>query len=233
MDENIKEYKIGEILSDNKELIERDILTLLVLMKHGKITNPKLLEELNLIGANLKDSSSVVHYKKKLEKLGIVEKYGVKVNWAKLGYPTEFIVIATSNNKNLLLEIERGHIAGIKQYRKKTGASIFVIPLNEDGEKIILRDVFFGGEKPSAIISGLATDDGAARIYANIYLTNKFPGIETALFKIDRSSIRDFEFQDKFIESITPVLFDDDVSIEKYMTAYEKGFKWDLLKSRK
>ena len=110
---------------------------------------------------------------------------------------------------------------------------MFVIPINEEGDKIILKDVLFCGEKPIAIISGIATNDWAATAYADFYLPKRFPGIDTNLLIIKRSSIRDFEFQDKFIESIIPVIFNEYEDIEEYMERYEKEFRWKLLKNSK
>lgn len=224
-----EKYDISCVLSNNKELTEKDILTLLVLMKQGRITNPQLLEELNLRGANLSDPNSAAHYRKKLEKMGIVEGYTAKINWEKIGYSTEFIAILTSANKNLLLEIEKGHIAAVKEYREQTGSSILVIPVSDDGEKVILKDILFGGEKPMAIVLGIATDDWAATAYANFYVPKRFPGIDVNLLIISRSGIRNFEFQDKFLESIIPVLFNEG-EIEAYRDAFKKGFRWEMLK---
>ncbi|ODS41013.1 hypothetical protein BEH94_02755 [Candidatus Altiarchaeales archaeon WOR_SM1_SCG] len=225
-----EEYDIPRILSNNKELTEKDILTLLVLMKQGRITNPQLLEELNLKGANLSDPNSAAHYRKKLEKLGVVEGYHAKINWTKVGYPTEFIAVATSNKNDILLDIERGHIAAVKEYRKETGSSMLVIPVGDNGEKVILKDVIFGGEKPIAVITGIATDDWAATAYANFYLPKRYPGIDVLMLLVKRSGIREFEFQDKFLESIIPVLFKGKEELEECMAMFKKGFRWDLLK---
>ena len=224
-----KKIDISKVLSNNEEITEKDILTLMVLMEQGRIANPKLLKELNLRGADLRAPESAGHYRRKLEKMGVLEGYPAKINWKKVGYPTEFVVIATADKKDMLLEIERGHIAGIKEYKEHTGANILVIPLGEKGEKIILRDVLFGGEKPMAIISGVATDDWAATTYADFYLPKSFPGIKTTLLIIQRSSIRDFEFQDELIESLTTVLFSAG-ELEKYKKKIRRRFRWDLLK---
>ena len=227
-----EKYDIPRILSNNKELTEKDILTLLVLMKQGRITSHKLLEELNLRGANLSDPNSAAHYRKKLEKMGIVEGYTAKINWEKLGYPTEFIVIATSNTKDRLLGIEKVHIAAIEEYREQIDTNIFVIPITEKGDKIILKNVLFCGEKPIAIISGVANDNKVAVMYSNFYLPKRYPGIDTTLLIIQSSSIRDFEFKDKSIESLIPVLFSEG-EINKYREEFKKEFRWDLIKQGK
>jgi len=213
---------IYKILSNNEEITEKEILTLLVLMKKGKISNPELMDELNLTGADLKSSGSAGNYRKKLEKMGVIEHYSAKINWSKIGYPTSFFVVLTSYKKETLIEIERVHIAGIKKYKEKTGLGIFVVPINNKGDKVILKDVIYGGEKPLVILSGIATDNWAATIFANFYLPKRFPGIDITLLIVQRSSIRDFEFQEESIESIATVLFNDKADINEYMDKYEK-----------
>ena len=64
---------ISKALSNNKEITENDILTLLILMEQGKITNPELLKELNLRVADLNTLKSAGYYRRKLEKRGIIK----------------------------------------------------------------------------------------------------------------------------------------------------------------
>jgi len=228
-EQDTKKYNINEILSSKKELTEKDILTLLVLMKHGRITNPKLLEKLNLMGANLSDPNSVAHHRKKLEKVGVIERYCARINWVKLGYPTEFVVIITADNKGTIFEIEKSHIAAVEEYREQTGANVLIIPINEEGDKIILRDVLYGGEKPISFIHGRATNDGAAMMYADFYLPKRFPKASITLLIIQRSSIKEFEFQDETIKSLRDMIFSEG-EIDEYREKFKKEFRWDLFK---
>lgn len=232
MKEKSEKIDISKVLSSNKEITENDVLALIILMEEGRIQNPTLMKKLNLrrVGANTPETAG--YYRRKLEKMGIIEGYPAKINWEKIGYPTEFVVIATSQNKKGVLEIEKRHIAVVKWYKEVTGASIGVIPLSEKGDKVILKDVLFCGQKPMAVITGMATDDGAAMMYADLYLPKLYPGIDTARLIIKRSSIRDFEFQDELIESVKEVLFDEG-EIERYREAFRKEFRWDLLSRSK
>ena len=223
-----KKISISRLLSNDEKITEKDVLTLLVLMEKGRIPNPKLLKELNLGGTDLNAPESAGHYRRRLERGGVIKGYPTKVNWKKIGYPTEFVVIMTSDNNELLLEFEKAHLGGLEEYRQQTGACIFVIPLSEKGDKIILKDVVRGGEKPTAIIFGVATGDWAATMFAEFYLPKRYPGADITLLIIQRASIRNFNFQDELIESLIHVLFDEG-EIKKYEAIFEKEFRFDLL----
>ena len=79
----------------------------------------------------------------------------------------------------------------------------------------------------------MATDDGAAMMYSNLYLPKKFPGVDTNLLIVNRSAIKDFDFQDRFIELMIPFLFDNKADVEKYMEKYEKEFMKIAFKNNK
>lgn len=229
MDDGSDKINVHSAVSNNEKLTENDILSLLILMKKGRISNPKLLEELNLKGSELKTPESAGHHRRKLEKMGVIEGYPAKINWKKAGFPTEFVVTVTAYKKEVLLEIQKGHVAAVKEYRKQTSSDIFIIPISDKGDKIILKDVLFGGDKPIAIISGMATDDGAAMMYADFYLPKRYPGVDTTLLIIKRSTIRDFEFQDEFIESLAEMIFHEG-EIDMHRNIFKKEFRWDFLK---
>ena len=161
----------------------------------------------------------------------MIEGYPAKINWEKVGYPTEFVVIITATtNGDVMREIERRHIAACEEYREKTGASsTFVIPVSEDGGKVILKDVMRGGEMPVAIVTGVASDNWAAKMFAEYYLSDRYPGIDTTLLIIQRSSIRNFEFQDEFIKAVIPMIFNNG-GTEAYRDAFREEFRWYLLK---
>ena len=213
----------SDVSSNNEKIREKDILALLILMEQGVIENQKLLGELEIRSADLEDPKSAERYRRALEEKGVIESYPAKINWKKVGYPTEFVIVTTAGKRDILLEIERECEAAVEGGEEQNRSNMLVISLGKE-DKVILKDVIISGESPAAIISGIATDDGAAMIYANFYLPKKFPGVDTNLLIVNRSAIKDFDFQDKFIESIIPFLFDDEADIEKYMEKYEKEF---------
>jgi len=226
-----EEINLPELFSDDEKLKRNDVLTLLALMVHGKTSNSDLIRELNDMGAQTTTPESAGHYRRKLENRGIVEGYAPRVNWEKVGYPVEFIVIVTTEGEDELMKIKKGNFLAIREYMKRTGTSIFIIPVTDRGDKVILKTISFGSSKRNAILSAIATSREAAVKFAKEYLPARYPDIKTSLFIVSESSIKDFEFQQEYFDSMDELLSGDDTDGRKYLDKFKEQFRWDLLKS--
>lgn len=213
--------RIYNLLSNNEKLTSNDILTLLILKEKGKITNPKLLKELNNLGSCVTVPESAGHYRRKLERMGVIEGYPAKINWKKVGYNNEFVILLTANDKETIFEIQKKNMSDFKDYRNQTGANIIIVPFSKR-DKVILKEVLYSDKM--IIIYGIATDEWAAMMFGGFYLPKKYPGINTNLLVLYNSVITNFELQEESIKSIIPLFYDKDVNIKEQIEMFKKEF---------
>jgi DNA-binding Lrp family transcriptional regulator len=152
-------------------LSEKQILALIELIRDGRVTDARLMETLNL-----GDATSAGYHRKTLEKEGVVENYTAEVDWRKLGYPTEFIILCEGKSSRALYELEKNYVNSIEDYLEDRGD---VLVSSTTGGKVLIRDVFYClGEKAMTVIRGHATSDHDVIEYSRQHLL-KYPDIET------------------------------------------------------
>lgn len=153
------------------KLSEKQALTLIELIRDGRVTDAKLMESLKL-----GDATSAGYHRKILEKDGVIEGYRAEIDWRKLGYLTEFIILCEGKGSRSLYEMERNYINSIGDYLKDEG-DILISPTTTG--RVIIRDVFYCfGEKAMTVIRGIATSDHDVIEYSRQHLL-KYPDIET------------------------------------------------------
>ncbi len=178
--------KLGIAKKLTDKLGEKQTLVLIELLRDGKITDDELRKSLGL-----GDSTSAGYHRKILEKKGIIKKYMAEIDWTKLGYPTEFIILCEGKGSRSLYEMEKGYIESIDEYLNKHG-DIIITPTTFG--KVVIRDVVYCfGEKMMTIIKGYATSDHDVVAYSRQYLI-VYPDIETTILTIEGKckAVQDF-----------------------------------------
>jgi DNA-binding Lrp family transcriptional regulator len=105
------------------DLSEDDLDILTKLSQDGRMTYNKLAEELK------KSPVTIKKYVEELEKKGIIENYGITINYEKLGYDI-IAVIELTISKGKMLEVERDiaknpHIFGVYDITGEYDSLIF------------------------------------------------------------------------------------------------------------
>lgn len=190
-----KTKEIAETISEFSSLNETDMRILLILMGNGKITNAELAKILEF-----KDGNSAAYHTRAMQKDGVIERYTIVPDWKKIGFATEFIVLAEAENEEQLLEIEKKHVIMADEYASEQG-DIVVTPTISGC--VILQNVYHCfGDKTMAIIIGRATSDQDAAVYCKNYLVSRYPDIKVSLLMNKYKSISDFFIDERAIKKV-------------------------------
>lgn len=185
---------------------EKKNIVLSNLMQNSRITDSDMMKVLDLKSAN-----AASYYRKNLEDQGIVRKYTVEVDWNKLGYPTEFVVLAEGKDMEANYDMEKEFIEALDEYRAKSG-EVFILPSGQG--RVIIEEVYSCfGERPMSIIRGRATSEQDAITYSRYYVADRFPEVKTTFLLVKGKSVKNFFIQKGYID-VMKGSFVEDKSIE-------------------
>ena len=100
--EDEKNLKLARAFAKKIALDEKELIILLSLLGNGKTSNVKLAERLCL-----RDGNAAAYHIKLLAKRAVLTRYTVQIDWKKIGFPADFVIIAESDEKAALLALER------------------------------------------------------------------------------------------------------------------------------
>ncbi len=187
--------KIAQTLSDVSHLNETDMFILLTLLADSKITNAELAKILKF-----KDGNSAAYHTRTMQQEGIIDRYTIVPNWKRVGLATEFIILAEAENEEQLLEIEKKHVIMADEYASEQG-DIVVTPMISGC--VVLKDVYkCYGDKSMAVITGRATSDQDAAVYAKNYLVTRYPDIKINMLISKYKTISDFFINKNAVEKL-------------------------------
>lgn len=203
--------KIAKKLSPT--LNEKQAKTLLSLMRDGRLKDSKLKEILGF-----KSENAASYRRRKLEKEGIIKGYTAIIDWGKLGYKTKFIVLVDAVDKDTFHRIEREHVLAANEYLRSVG-EIILIPTLFD--PVLLKEVStcYG---VIGYITGYALDEDSVKNYANVYLTERYPGIKTTIYFLKSMTVEDFFIHTDFIEKYNELSPPTEEDIERLTEFREK-----------
>jgi len=187
--------KIAQIISEVSHLNETDMFILLTLLADSKITNAELAKTLKF-----KDGNSAAYHTRTMQQNGIIDRYTIVPNWKRVGLATEFIILAEAENEEQLLEIEKKHVIMADEYASEQG-DIVVTPMISGC--VVLKDVYkCYGDKNMAVITGRATSDQDAAVYAKNYLVTRYPDIKISMLISKYKTISDFFINKNAVEKL-------------------------------
>jgi len=181
-------------------------MVLASVMENGRVSDAELAEPLKL-----KSATAASYYRRDLEKQGIIKGYTAILDWRKLGYPTEFIVLVEGESTEANVDIEKEFVASLEDYSKKKG-EVFVLP-SGNGRVIISDILTCFGEMPLTVILGHATSDQDAIVYSRYYVAEKFTNAKTTFLLVKGREIQNFFIQRDYIDFMKGC-FKEDRTIE-------------------
>ncbi|MDW7727416.1 MAG: hypothetical protein SCH70_09985 [Candidatus Methanoperedens sp.] len=190
--------KIAQIISEYSNLDETDMFILLTLLENSKMTNAELAKLLDF-----KDGNSAAYHTRTMQKERIFERFTIVPNWKRVGLPTEFIILAEAEDEKQLLEIEKKHIIMADEYASTQGDIIVTQTISGC---VVLRDVYHCfGDKTMAVITGRATSDQDAAVYAKNYLVSRYPDIKVSLLINKYRTVSDFFIDKKSVKKLKEI----------------------------
>lgn len=181
-------------------------MVLASVIENGRVTDAELAVPLKL-----KSATAASYYRKDLEKQGIIKGYTAIVDWRKLGYPTEFIVLVEGESAEANVDIEKEFVTSLEYYLRKKG-EVFILP-SGNGRVIISDILACFGERPMSVIVGHATSDQDAIVYSRYYVAEKFTNAKTTFLLVKGREIQNFFIQGDYLNLMKGV-FKEDKTIE-------------------
>ncbi|MGA7076310.1 MAG: winged helix-turn-helix transcriptional regulator [Halobacteriota archaeon] len=170
-DENLK---LARAFAKKIALDEKELIILLSLLGNGKTSNVRLAERLGL-----SDGNAAAYHIKLLAKRAVLTRYTVQIDWKKIGFPADFVIIAESDEKRALLALER-HLTLLQDYYQKRFGNVLLLPTPSGC--VLLRDISHCyGDKTMVIMAGSGTSDLDIAFFRENYLARAFEGIRTTL----------------------------------------------------
>ncbi|MFQ6105878.1 MAG: hypothetical protein ACE5NL_02280, partial [Candidatus Hydrothermarchaeaceae archaeon] len=189
----LSEDELKNVENIAPKLDRRKAVVVAGVMRDGRVSDVEFMKPMGLKSAN-----AASYYRKDLEKKGIIEGYVAVIDWKKLGYPTEFMVLLEGGDTQTSFDVEKEFIAALEEYAKKKG-SIFILPSGNG--RVIIKDIFTCfGERPMTLIMGHATSDHDAIIYSRYYVAEKFVNAKTTFLLIKGKGIENFFINRAYID---------------------------------
>jgi DNA-binding Lrp family transcriptional regulator len=194
-----KILKIAKSLSEVTRVNETDISILLLLLADSKLSNCELAK---LLG--YKDGNSIAYHTRIMQKEGIISRYSIIPDWKRMGFGTEFVVLAEAESEERLLEIEQKHISMANEYALKVGD---VVVIRTISGCVVIENIYHCfGDKIMAIIVGRATSDQDAAFYCKNYVAKEYPHAKINLLLNKYKTINSFIIDMDTVKKVEGVL---------------------------
>ena len=194
-DENLK---LARAFAKKIALDEKDLIILLSLLGDGKTSNARLAERLGL-----SDGNAAAYHIKLLAKRGVLMRYTVQIDWKKIGFPADFVILAESDEKEALLALER-YLTILQDYYQERLGNVLLLPTPSGC--VLLSDISHCyGDKTMVIIAGSGTSDLDIAFFRENYLARVFEGIRTTLMTTRYRTVDNFVIQRDALDTLSAI----------------------------
>jgi DNA-binding Lrp family transcriptional regulator len=194
-DQNLK---LAAALEKKIDLDKKSLTILLSLLENGKTSNVELAQRLGL-----NDGNAAAYHVKLLAKRGILTRYTVQIDWKKLGFPADFVIIAESDEKAELLALER-HLIQLQEYYLKRLGDVLLLPTPSGC--VLLREISHCyGDKTMVIIAGNGTSDLDIAFFREHYLARAFKEVRTTLMTTRYRTVDNWVVQSDALETLSAI----------------------------
>jgi len=207
--------KLAEVLEDKIALDKKDLIILLSLLGNSKTSNVELAERLGL-----NDGNAAAYHVKLLAKRGVLTRYTVQIDWKKIGFSADFVIIAESDEKTELLALER-YLIQLQEYYQKHLGNVLLLPTPSGC--VLLRDISqCYGDKTMVIIAGSGTSDLDIAFFRENYLARPFEGIRTTLMTTRYRTVDNWAVQKNVLDTLSAIFEAKNASEEEISEIRER-----------
>jgi DNA-binding Lrp family transcriptional regulator len=206
--QDAQNLKLAEAFEKKIALDKKELIILLSLLENGKTSNVELAERLGL-----NDGNAAAYHVKLLAKRGVLTRYTVQIDWKKIGFPADFVIIAESDEKTELLALER-HLIQLQDYYQKRLGNVLLLPTPSGC--VLLRDISHCyGDKTMVIIAGSGTSDLDIAFFRENYLARAFEGIRTTLMTTRYRTVDNWVVQRDALDTLSAIFEANNASEEE------------------
>ena len=190
--------KLAEAFEKKIALDKKELIILLSLLGNGKTSNVELAERLGL-----NDGNAAAYHVKLLAKRGVLTRYTVQIDWKKIGFSSDFVIFAESDEKSELIALER-HLIQLQEYYLKRLGDVLLLPTPSGC--VLLREISHCyGDKTMVIIAGSGTSDLDIAFFRENYLARAFKGVRTTLMTTRYRTIDNWVVQRDALDTLSAI----------------------------
>jgi DNA-binding Lrp family transcriptional regulator len=190
--------RLAQALAKKIALDEKELIILLSLLTNAKTSNVELAERLGF-----RDGNAAAYHIKRLNTRAVLTRYTIQIDWQKVGFPADFVILAESDEKAALLALER-HLVLLQDYYEKHFGNVLLLPTSSG--YVLLRDISYCyGDKTMLVVVGSATSDLDIAFFRENYITRAFEGIRTTLMTTRYRSVDNFAIQSDVLDTLSAI----------------------------
>ena len=212
--------RLAHALAKKIAFDEKELVVLLSLLANAKTSNVELAERLGL-----SDGNAAAYHVKRLKTRGALTRYTIQIDWRKLGFPADFVILVESDEKAALLALER-HLVLLQDYYQRHFGNVLMLPTASG--YVLLRDMSHCyGDKTMLVVAGSATSDLDIVYFRENYMTRAFEGIRTTLMTTRYRSVDNFAIRDDVLDTLRAI-FEASGTSEEEISRLRKHLKPDV-----
>ncbi|MGB9371702.1 MAG: winged helix-turn-helix transcriptional regulator [Halobacteriota archaeon] len=209
--------RLAQALAKKIALDEKELTILLSLLGNAKTSNAELAERLGL-----SDGNAAAYHIKRLKTRAVLTRYTIQIDWRKIGFPADFVILAESDEKAALLALER-HLVLLQDYYEKHFGYVPLLPTSSG--YVLLRDISYCyGDKTMLVVAGSATSDLDIAFFRENYITRALEGIRTTLMTTRYRSVDNFVIQSSVLDTLCAI-FDATSASEEEISRIREHLK--------
>ena len=190
--------RLTQALAKTIAIDEKDLIILLSLLASAKTSNVELAERLGL-----SDGNAAAYHIKRLRTRAVLTRYTIQIDWQKIGFPADFVILAESDEKAALLALER-YLILLQDYYQEHFGNVLLLPTSSG--YVLLRDISHCyGDKTMLVITGSGTRDLDIAFFRENYITRAFEGIRTTLMTTRYRTVDNFVIQSDALDTLRAI----------------------------
>jgi len=190
--------RLAQALAKTLSLDEKEVTILLSLLGDAKTSNVELAERLGL-----SDGNAAAYHIKRLKTRAVLTRYTIQIDWRKVGFPADFVILAESDEKAALLALEK-RLVLLQDYYEKHFGHVLLLPTSSG--YVLLRDISYCyGDKTMLVVGGSATSDLDIAFFRENYITRAFEGIRTTLMTTRYRSVDNFLIESSVLDTLCAI----------------------------
>ncbi|MFZ0010703.1 MAG: winged helix-turn-helix transcriptional regulator [Halobacteriota archaeon] len=190
--------RLAQALAKKIALDEKELIILLSLLGNAKTSNAELAERLGL-----SDGNAAAYHIKRLKTRAVLTRYTIQIDWRKVGFPADFVILAESDEKAALLALEK-HFILLEDYYEKHFGNVLLLPTSSG--YVLLRDISHCyGDKTMLVVAGSGTSDLDIAFFRENYISRAFEGIRTTLMTTRYRTVDNFVIQRDALDTLSAI----------------------------
>lgn len=152
----------------------------------------------------LSDGNAAAYQIKRLRSRAALTRYMIQIDWRKIGFPADFVILAESDKKAALLALQK-HLALLQDYYEKHLGNVLLLPTSSGYVLLTYISHCYGG-KTVLVVTCSGTIDLNIAFFRENYIARAFQGIRTTFMTTRYRTVDNFVIQSDAIDTLRVIL---------------------------